>query len=77
MLTGRHSTDQATRVKAYQTVNEQLAKDLPYLWIEQYIFSEVAASRVQNFANPTLPSGATQYPFDEGIFVPTQIWLSK
>ncbi len=32
---------------------------------------------MQNFANPTLPSGAKQYAFDEGIFVPTQIWLSK
>ena len=77
MLTGRHTTDQATRVQSYQTVNSQLAKDLPYLWLEQYIFSEVATSRVQNFANPTLPSGAKQYAFDEGIFVPTQIWLSK
>ncbi len=77
MLTGRHTTDQATRVAAYQTVNEQLAKDLPYLWLEQYIFSEVASTQVQNFANPTLPSGAKQYAFDEGIFVPTQIWLSK
>lgn len=77
MLTGRHTTDQATRVKAYQTVNEQLAKDLPYVWLQQYLFSEVATSRVQNFANPTLPSGAKQYAYDEGIFVPTQIWLSK
>jgi ABC-type transport system substrate-binding protein len=77
MLTGRHTTDPATRAKAYQAVNAQLAKDLPYLWIEQYIFSEVAADQVQNFANPTLPSGSAQYPFDEGIFFPTQIWLSK
>ena len=57
MLTGRHTTDQATRVKAYQTVNQQLAKDLPYIWLQQYIFSEVATSRVQNLANPTLPNG--------------------
>jgi peptide/nickel transport system substrate-binding protein len=77
MLTGRHTTSQATRVTAYQTVNKQLAKDLPYLWLEQYLFSEVATEKVQNFANPTLPSGAAQYAFDEGIFVPTQIWLSK
>jgi peptide/nickel transport system substrate-binding protein len=76
MLEGRHTTDQATRVKAYQTVNERLAKDLAYLWIEQYLFSEVASARVQNFDNPTLPSGTPQYGFDEGIFVPTQIWLA-
>ena len=77
MLTGRHTTDQATRVQAYQTVNKQLCKDLPYLWLEQYIFSEVATSKVQNFANPTLPNGMKGYAFDEGIFSPTAIWLSK
>jgi ABC-type transport system substrate-binding protein len=76
LLTGRHTTDQATRVTAYRTVNEQLAKQLPYLWVEQYVFSEVAAGRVQNFNNPTLPDGMPQYAFDEGIFVPTQIWLA-
>ena len=76
MLTGRHTTDEAARVKAYQTVNERLAKDLPYLWLQQWLFSEVAQERVQNFANPTLPDGGAQYAFDEGIFVPTQIWLA-
>lgn len=76
MLTGRHTTDQATRVTAYRTVNEQLAKQLPYLWIEQFLFSEVAQDRVQNFANPTLPGGKPAYAFDEGIFVPTEIWLA-
>jgi ABC-type transport system substrate-binding protein len=76
MLAGRAATDQATRVASYQKVNERLAQDLPYLWIEQYLFSEVAQDRVQNFNNPTLPDGTPQYAFDEGIFVPTQIWLA-
>ncbi len=76
MLEGRHTTDQATRVAAYRTVNEQLGLQLPYLWIEQFYFSEVAADRVQNFNNPTLPdSGKPGYGFDEGIFFPTQVWL--
>lgn len=76
MLTGRHTTDQATRVKAYQTVNDQLAQQLPYLWLNQYLFSEVAQDRVQNFDNATLPSGKPQYSFQEGIFWPAQIWLA-
>ncbi len=76
LLTGRHTTDQATRNKAYQTVNERLAVDLPYIWLSQYFFSEVAESRVQNFANPTLPNGSPGYAFDEGIFFPTQIWMA-
>jgi len=76
LLTGRHTTDQATRNKAYQTVNQRLAVDLPYIWLSQYFFSEVAESRVQNFANPTLPNGSPGYAFDEGIFFPTQIWMA-
>ena len=70
MLTGRHTTDQATRVQAYQTVNEQLAKDLPYLWLEQYIFSEVATDQVQNFANPTLPNGMARLRLRRGHLRP-------
>ncbi len=76
LLTGRHTTDKATRVAAYQTVNERLAKDLPYIWIVQQFFSEVAQDRVQNFANPTLPDGSPGYAFQEGINFPTQIWLA-
>ena len=53
-----------------------MAKDLPYLWLLQYIFSEVATDRVQNFNNPTFPNGQKRWGFDEGIFVPTQIWLA-
>jgi peptide/nickel transport system substrate-binding protein len=76
LLTGRHTTDKATRIAAYQTVNERLAKDLPYLWITQDFFSEVAQNRVQNFANPTLPDGSPGYAYAEGVFVPTQVWLA-
>ena len=76
LLEGRHTTDQATRNTAYQTVNERLAEDLPYLWIRQYLFSEVANERVQNFNNLTLPNQMAGYSFDEGIFFPTQTWLA-
>jgi len=77
MLAGRHTTDQATRVAAYRTVNERLAKDLAYLWIEQYVFSEVSDQRVKGLETPTLPNGMPAYAFDEGIFVPTQVWLAS
>ena len=56
-------------------MNERLAADLPYLWIEQYLFSEVASERVQNFNHLILPNGMPGYSFNEGIFFPTQIWL--
>jgi ABC-type transport system substrate-binding protein len=77
MLEGRHTLDQATRVTAYQTVNRRLAEDLPYLWLEQYLFSEVASERVQNFNNLTLPNNMPGYSFNEGQIFPVQIWLAR
>jgi ABC-type transport system substrate-binding protein len=76
LLQGRHTTSESTRVSAYRTVNERLAKDLAYLWIEQYFFSQVADERVRNADYRTLPDGKPGYAFDEGIFVPTEIWLN-
>jgi ABC-type transport system substrate-binding protein len=76
LLQGRHTTSESTRVSAYRTVNERLAKDLAYLWIEQYYFSQVSQDRVRNADYRTLPDGKPGYAYDEGIFVPTEIWLN-
>jgi ABC-type transport system substrate-binding protein len=77
LLTGRSATDGATRDAAYQTVDRRLAQDLPYLWLGQTVWSEVGDSRIQNFANPTLPDGSPAIPFDNGIFTPAQIWMQS
>lgn len=73
---GRTSADPATRIRAYQTVNERLAVDLPYIWLGQTAWSEVGAARIRNFANPVLPDGSPGDPFDNGVFFPTQIWMA-
>lgn len=73
---GRTNPDPAARIKAYQTVNERLGIDIPYIWIGQTVWSEVGDTRVQNFANPVLPDGAPGYPFQNGFFFPTQIWMA-
>lgn len=77
MLEGRHTTDTATRVAAYRKVNERLAADLPYLWIEQYLFSEIGSDRVQNFNNLTLPNGMPGYSFNEGQAFFHQTWIAR
>jgi peptide/nickel transport system substrate-binding protein len=77
LTTGRSTTSASARINAYKTVNKQLAKDLPYLWLGQTVWSEVGDARIQNFANPTLPNGKRQIQFDNGIFVPTQIWMKS
>ncbi len=77
LQSGRQSSDKATRIAAYQKLNERLAVDLPYLWLEQYPFALIGDTRIQNFANLTLPDGSPGYGFDEGIFFPSQVWLAS
>ena len=76
LLAGRHTGNQAARVKAYQQVNQYLAQDIPYLWLARDTWAVVANPKVQNFANPTTLSGAKAIAFDEGVLWPTQIWIS-
>ena len=73
---GRQSTDPATRAKAYQTVNKRLAIDLPYLWTDRAVWSVESTLKVQNWNNPTTPTGAPAYGMIGGSIWPTQIWLS-
>ncbi|MGB7052767.1 MAG: ABC transporter substrate-binding protein [Acidimicrobiales bacterium] len=76
MSTGRSTQDAATRVAAYQEADKRLAQDLPYIWLGQQMFVDVAQDRVQNFAGLTLPDGSVGYGFDEGVTFPSQTWLS-
>jgi ABC-type transport system substrate-binding protein len=76
LLTGRATSDHATRVKAYQKVNQYLAEDIPYLWFARDTWAVIANPKVQNFANPITPQGSKAIPFTEGVLSPTQIWVS-
>jgi len=76
LLAGRTTTNHATRVKAYQQVNQYLAQDIPYLWFARDTWAVIANPKVQNFANPTTVQGSKAVPFDEGVLWPTQIWVS-
>ncbi len=75
--TGRSTLDASARVAAYQEADKRLGQDVPYVWLGQTIFTDVAASRVQNYAGLTLPDGTAGYGFDEGVTFPSQIWLSR
>jgi ABC-type transport system substrate-binding protein len=74
--TGRQSGNKADRIKAYQKVNQLLAEDVPYLWLARDTWCVVANPSVQNFANPTTPSGSKAIAFSEGVLWPAQIWRS-
>jgi len=72
---GRTSTSAAARIAAYKKVNQLFAKDLPYLWLDRATWAIVAKPTVQNFNNPTTPSGQKAYGMIGGSIWPTQIWL--
>ena len=73
---GRTSTDPATRIKAYQQINQYLGDDIPYLYGDRSTWAVMAKPNVQNFNNPKTPSGATAIGFDAGVIWPTQVWVS-
>jgi len=76
LLQGRQSTDSATRTQAYQQVNRLLSQDIPYVWYSRIVWAVGAQPKVQNFNNPTTPSGAKAFGMIGGAVWPQQIWVS-
>lgn len=76
LLTGMESADRATRVRAFQSVNEYLAQDLPYIWTDRSTWALVSTPKVQNWNNPTTPAGKPALGNDQGTWWLGQIWIS-
>jgi ABC-type transport system substrate-binding protein len=76
LLAGRASSDETVRAKAYQTVNKRLALDIPYIWTDRAVWSVIGQPKVQNFNNPTTPTGQPAFGLIGGSIWPTQIWIS-
>lgn len=74
---GRRSSDPSTRAAAYQTVAARLGADVPYLWTARTVWSMAAWPNVQDFNNPTLPSGQKAYGMSDGFIFPTEVWLGS
>ena len=71
---GRQSADPSVRKTAYQTVQNRLAVDFPYIWADRDVWSVCATSKTQNFNNPTSPDHKTGLGMLSGIIWPTEIW---
>jgi len=72
---GRSSTEAAVRQKAYKTVNQRLAIDIPYIWTDRAVWAVISSPNVENWNNPTAPSGVKAFGVIGGSVWPTQIWL--
>jgi ABC-type transport system substrate-binding protein len=76
LIAGRTATSKAAQIKAYSEINQYLAEDIPYIYLDRSTWAVVANPKVQNFVNPTTPKGTKAYGFDQGVLWPTQIWVS-
>jgi ABC-type transport system substrate-binding protein len=76
LLTARSARSVAVRDAAYQKVNKLLGQDIPYVWLNRSPWAIVASPTVQNWNNPTTPTGQKGLGFELGVIWTTQIWLS-
>ena len=77
LIKGRQSPAQADRTAAYQEVGKLMGSDIPYIWNDRTVWSCGAQPKVENFNNPTMPSGGKAFGFITGAVWPTQIWLNS
>jgi peptide/nickel transport system substrate-binding protein len=71
---GRTSSDQATRVAAYQTVAKRLGAGCPYIWITGVKAPTMSRKNVHNFAGGTLPDGGEIFR-SGGVVRLAEVWM--
>jgi len=72
LLTGRSNPDQAARIKAYQTISDQFAQYVPYVWITRQIQAVASAKNVTGYAKIAIPDGGSALAFTGG-----NIWMQQ
>ncbi|MDA8381440.1 MAG: ABC transporter substrate-binding protein [Actinomycetota bacterium] len=77
LQTGRTNGSPAARATAYQTVARVFAEDLPYLWLDRDVWAIGARPGIENFNNPSTPTGGKGFGMISGIIWPTEIWISS
>lgn len=75
MNDGRGTDDDATRRAAYARVQDSMARQLPYLWLQREQWRIATSLRVRDARNVTLPGGGGALPFLVGTNRLTETWL--
>jgi len=76
MITGMAATTSSARVKAWAFVNDQLARDVPYLWLDRAIWGFAAKNTVQSWKTFTDSVGNPILQPNQGVLFFTQTWIS-
>jgi peptide/nickel transport system substrate-binding protein len=77
LATGRTSSDQATRVAAYEEVAKRMAVDLPYIWLSGIISDVSSAPNVHGLVTSTLPDGTPGFDAGPTGFQPWHLWFGS
>ena len=73
---GRSNPSPQARIKAYQIISDQFAKNVPYVWITRQIWGIGYAKNVQGLTNVPLPGGGKALALMQGDVWMQQIWMS-
>ena len=76
MVAGMGAANPKKAASYFAKVNQRLAIDLPYIWTDRAVWAVASTPKVQNWNNPTTPSGAHALGMDQGVVWLTQAWLS-
>ena len=77
LAVGRTNPIDEQRKLAYVTVQQQLAKDLPYLWLSHIPWGLGAQKLVRGIDTATFPDGSAGAAFSRGVERVTEVWLER
>jgi peptide/nickel transport system substrate-binding protein len=73
----RQSTDPNVQLSSYEEIDQRLAVDLPYIYFARDVWYVAANNAVQNWNNPTSPSGKRGLSMLAGTVWPTEVWVKS
>ncbi len=79
---GRETPDLAGRKQAYADLQQCMADEVPYVWLDHTVWAIMAANNVRGITNGPLPDGSPSLPVGGagdfgGVTRLTQTWLAK
>ena len=77
LYVGRTSPNPDERKLAYITVQEQLAKDIPYVWLNHNTWIVAAQNSIRGIQGSTLPDGSPGANTISGIERLTEVWFQS
>jgi peptide/nickel transport system substrate-binding protein len=77
LYVGRTSPKPDERKLAYITVQEQFAKDIPYVWLNHNTWIVAAQNTIRGFQGSTLPDGSAGANTISGIERLTEVWFES